>query len=295
MLLFLNVSRFEQTFSKILMIMDSIKPKIENKIITPLQSSKYVKHLNKVLMSIDLSKLYKKSWYLWFGQNLCIFLCAFWYIGTYFSLILFYMTSDYFLEVVFSLLLRGTLYIALFLDLVAIGIISLVAILAGYHAFKRSHSLIIPSLISISGLMWIITSFLWRIPFYLEGPIRFEAVPLSLLTNYIHESDKNILFFVLFIAGSFFLFSFLALQDIYFTLPGRIPYKRAVYGLVVLIGNFVIVWYAFFREVLLLDHINLTFFYWILMVVWKLIVTSLVGMAIAEQVFSHKEYLICDK
>ena len=275
--------------------MNSTKQKIEDEAITPLSDNKYVKHLNKVFLSVNLPKLYKRGWYLWFGQNLCIFLCAFWYIGTYLSLILFYMTSDYLLSVVFSFLLRGTLYIALFLDLVAIGIISFVAMLSGYYAFKRSQSLIIPSLISISGFMWIITSVIWRIPFYIEGPIRFEASPLSLLTDYLHESDKNILFFVLFITGAFFLFSFLALQDIYFPLPGRVPYKRAVYGLIVFLGILILTWYAFFRDVLILVHLNLTFFYWILMVLWKLIVTSLVGMAIAEQVFSYNEYLIYDK
>ena len=232
-------------------------------------------------MNIDRSKLYVRSWYLWFIQNFLVFLSMFLYIGNYFSLIIISENPEFYL--ISRISLSIVLFIALLMDLV------IVAMIVFDSAFKYRNSVEISQnvkghlIISISGSMWIIISVVWRLPFFIRDLLNLGFEPTGLFTFCVHE---NIWFLLYFITGAFFLFIFLILQDIYLSLPGY-SNIRMVYGLTNLIGNLLIAFYGLFGGNLIINrYINLTFFYWIRMVFWKLTLTPLVGMAVAEKIFT---------
>lgn len=242
----------------------------------------------EVLMGINRSKLYARSWYLWFGQNLLLFLSTFLFIGTYFSLL---VPDEAFLYHSLSSILNVTVFIALSLDLVVIAVITFISFLEGLNALKKSQNEKLPFIITGCGFMWIVTSLLWRFPFYLRGPLDFGFEAIGPFTLVLHYDIHGGWFFLFFISGSIFLFFFLVLQDKYFLPSGSSG--RKLYGLTILIGNLSIAIYRLFYiyDVLIIPNfINLTLFYWIFILLWKLIVTTLLGMIVAKKIFKEKAH-----
>ncbi|MFX1286508.1 MAG: hypothetical protein ACFFB5_22925 [Promethearchaeota archaeon] len=243
----------------------------------------------ETLRDIDHSKWYLKIWYLWFNQNLLLFVSTFLYIAGYFSAF-FYMIADFppnpYLALRF--ILNITVFVALLLDLVVIAVISIISLLKGWDTWRKSQKEILSFIITGCGFMWIITSLIWRFPYYLRGPFEFGFDPMGPFTmTTLHNGEDEFLLF--FMGGSIFLFVFLALQDRYFLLPERVSHGRLLYGFTIFIGNLSITIYGllhrFSPEVFIIDRLNLTSFYWMFMLLWKLAVTSLIGMIVARRIF----------
>lgn len=234
----------------------------------------------ETLMGVSRSRLYLRIWYLWFGQNLLLFLSTFLFIGSYL-----FLAIESYLYISLRFILNVTIFIALLLDLVVIVVITFISFLDGQNALKKSHNEKLPFIITGCGFMWILTSLLWRFPFYLRGPFDFVFDPSGSFLQVLHGGNDE-WFFLFFLSGSIFLFFFLALQDRYSFPSRRVSNGRMLYGLTILIGNLSITIYGLFPNVLLISRfINLTFFYWIFMLLWKLLVTSLIGMIVAVKIF----------
>ncbi|MFX1249384.1 MAG: hypothetical protein ACFFBQ_18485 [Promethearchaeota archaeon] len=233
----------------------------------------------EIFRSINRSKLYKRIWYLWLGQNVILLFSALLYIGGYLLLIL-----ESYLYVSLRIILSVTLFIALLLDLIVVTTITIISVLEGENVLKNSQKDKIPFIIAGCGLMWVITSILWRFPFYLRGPLNFGFDPIGSFSLQTLHPENDVSFFLFFLIASFFLFIFLVLQDRSPFPSERVSNGRMIYGLAILFGNLLIVFYGLFGNILQIpNNINLTFPYWILMLLWKLVVTPLIGIIVAKK------------
>lgn len=182
--------------------------------------------------------------------------------------------------------LNFIVYVAIVLDIFVVALLLVFFFLEDRNSAKPIPQRIEPRIILICGVLWILTSILWRIPFYLQGPLGQNFGPLSLFMVYIHEGGRYFSFLFLFFWGSIFLIAFLFVQDRYFLSTENRSFKRSVYGFAVLIGNFIIVAYSLNRDALIVTPFgNAVFFYWILMITWKLGITPIIGMWVAKGIW----------
>ncbi|MHA2243361.1 MAG: hypothetical protein ACXADY_00170 [Candidatus Hodarchaeales archaeon] len=164
------------------------------------------------------NRLYRVGWKLWICQNLVILIPFIAFVPLISHRIFSFFASQQ-LENAAAKWLNTIFSFALLLDLISITIISTSTLLYFSNLRKEDDLIKKEFLLPLSGFLWIIFSFLWRIPFFISGgfDLGFSQSSWWLLSNnqFYTTILNNLFVLILQIFAAFCLLYFLYSQENY--------------------------------------------------------------------------------